>query len=138
MSSIVLDCSVAISWFMEDETSSISLDILNKIIEVGVIVPIIWQLEVGNVLLTGERRKRITKEQRQSALYALNELPITIDQSFSKHVWSETIELADRYNLSLYDASYLELALRLCLSLATFDEKLKQAAMSAGVSILGA
>ena len=82
---------------------------LNKISEIGVIVPIIWQLEVANVLLTSERRKRITKEQRQSALYALNELPITIDQSISKHVWNETIELAERYNLSLYDACYFEL-----------------------------
>ena len=51
----------------------------------------------------------------QSALYALNELPITIDQSISKHVWNETIELAERYNLSLYDACYLELSLRLGL-----------------------
>jgi len=115
MSSIVLDCSVTISWFMDDEKPSISLDILNKISEIGVIVPIIWQLEVANVLLTSERRKRITKEQRQSALYALNELPITIDQSISKHVWNETIELAERYNLSLYDACYLELSLRLGL-----------------------
>ena len=136
MSSIVLDCSVTISWFMDDEKPSISLDILNKISEVGVIVPIIWQLEVANVLLTSERRKRITKEQRQSALYALNELPITIDQSISKHVWNETIELAERYNLSLYDACYLELSLRLGLSLATFDEKLKQAAKLAGVSLI--
>ncbi len=115
MSSIVLDCSVTISWFMDDEKPSISLDILNKISEIGVIVPIIWQLEVANVLLTSERRKRITKEQRQSALYALNELPITIDQSISKHVWNETIELAEKYNLSLYDACYLELSLRLGL-----------------------
>lgn len=82
MSSIVLDCSVTISWFMDDEKPSISLDILNKISEIGVIVPIIWQLEVANVLLTSERRKRITKEQRQSALYALNELPITIINPF--------------------------------------------------------
>ena len=70
MSSIVLDCSVTISWFMDDEKLSISLDILNKISEIGVIVPVIWQLEVGHVLLTSERCKRITKEQRQSALYA--------------------------------------------------------------------
>jgi len=136
MSSIVLDCSVTISWFMDDEKPSISLDILNKISEIGVIVPIIWQLEVANVLLTSERRKRITKEQRQSALYALNELPITIDQSISKHVWNETIELAERYNLSLYDACYLELSLRLGLSLATFDEKLKQVAKLACVSLI--
>jgi hypothetical protein len=65
---------------MDDEKPSISLDILNKISEIGVIVPIIWQLEVANVLLTSERRKRITKEQRQSALYALNELPSLLNQ----------------------------------------------------------
>lgn len=133
MSSLVLDCSVTISWFMSDETSSLSLDILDDVGKNGAIVPTIWQLEVGNVLLISQRNKRITKEQRHSALYVLNELPINIDQSTSKHAWEETTELAERYSLSLYDACYLELSLRYSLPLATFDNHLKQAAKSAGV-----
>lgn len=136
MSSIILDCSVTISWFMSDEASKISLNILDKVAENGAIVPTIWQLEVGNVLLMSQRNKRITKEQRHSALYALNELPINIDQSTSKHAWQETTELAERYSLSLYDACYLELSLRYTLPLATFDNHLKQAANLSGVALL--
>jgi predicted nucleic acid-binding protein len=118
---------------MSDETSSISLDILDDVGKNGAIVPTIWQLEVANVLLISQRNKRITKEQRRSALYVLNELPINIDQSTSKHAWEETTELAERYSLSLYDACYLELSLRYSLPLATFDNHLKQAAKSAGI-----
>jgi predicted nucleic acid-binding protein len=135
MASLILDCSVTISWFMSDEISSISSDILDDVGKNGAIVPTIWQLEVANVLLMSQRNKRITREQRNIALYALNELPINIDQSTSKHAWKETAELAERYSLSLYDACYLELALRSSLPLATFDNKLKQAARSAGASI---
>ena len=136
MSSIVLDSSVTISWFMSDETTLSSLSILNNIAKTGAIVPTIWQLEISNVLLMSERRKRITKEQRYVALYTLNELPINIDQFTCKHAWEETTELAERYNLSIYDACYLELSLRLSLSLATFDNNLKSAAKLAGVHLL--
>lgn len=136
MSSIVLDSSVTISWFMSDEITLSSLSILNNIAKTGAIVPTIWQLEISNVLLMSERRKRITKEQRHVALYTLNELPINIDQFTCKHAWEETTELAERYNLSIYDACYLELSLRLNLSLATFDNNLKSAAKLAGVHLL--
>lgn len=136
MTAVVLDCSVTISWFMSDETSEISLNILDQVAGGGAIVPIIWQLEVGNVLLMSQRNKRITKEQRHNALYVLNELPISIDQVTSKHAWQETIELAERYSLSLYDACYLELSLRHVLPLATFDKHLKQAAKLANVILV--
>lgn len=136
MSSIVLDCSVTISWFMSDEQSLVSLDILERVGKTGAVVPAIWQLEVGNVLLISERRKRITKEQRHSALYTLNELPIKIDPFTCNHAWKETTELAERYNLTIYDACYLELSLRQSLPLATFDNNLKSAAKLAGVVLL--
>ena len=104
MSPIILDCSVTISWFIPDEFCKNSLNIRDKISEEGAIVPTIWSLEVGNVLLISERRKRITKEQRQIALYTLNELPIKTDELTFKNAWFETIEIAEKYNLSLYDA----------------------------------
>ena len=136
MSPIILDCSVAISWFIPDEFSKNSLDIRNKISEEGAIVPTIWSLEVGNVLLISERRKRITKEQRQKALYILKDLPIKTDELTFKNAWFETIELAEKYNLTLYDACYLELVLRYNSILATFDNNLKQAAKLAGIVLL--
>jgi len=136
MSPIILDCSVTVSWFIPDEFSKNSLNIKDKIREKGAIVPTIWSLEVGNVLLISERRKRITKEQRQTALYILNDLPIKTDELTFKNAWFETIELAERFNLTLYDACYLELSLRCNSKLATFDNNLKQAAKLAGVSLL--
>ena len=136
MSPIILDCSVTISWFIPDEFSKNSLDIRNKISEEGAIVPTIWSLEVGNVLLISERRKRITKEQRQKALYILKDLPIKTDELTFKNAWFETIELAEKYNLTLYDACYLELVLRYNSILATFDNNLKQAAKLAGIVLL--
>ena len=136
MPSIILDCSVTISWFMSDEQPLPFDNILDKIGEIGAVVPTIWQLEVANVLLVSERRKRITREQRHSALYTLNELPINIDQFTSKHAWNEITELAERYNLTTYDACYLELSLRLNLPLATLDNQLKSAAKLAAVSLV--
>jgi len=136
MSPIILDCSVTASWFIPDEFSKSSFNIRDKIRERGAIVPTIWSLEVGNVLLISERRKRITKEQRQKALYILKDLPIKTDELTFKNAWFETIELAEKYNLTLYDACYLELVLRYNSILATFDNNLKQAAKLAGVVLL--
>jgi predicted nucleic acid-binding protein len=118
---------------MPDEASGLNL--LNKITESRAIVPSLWSLEVGNVLLIAERKKRITSEQRQKAIHTLTELPIIIDEMTSEHAWLETMELAERYDLTLYDASYLELSLRRSLPLATFDNSLKRAANLAGVLI---
>jgi len=136
MSPIILDCSVTASWFIPDEFSKSSFYIRDKIRERGAIVPTIWSLEVGNVLLISERRKRITKEQRQKALYILKDLPIKTDELTFKNAWFETIELAEKYNLTLYDACYLELVLRYNSILATFDNNLKQAAKLAGIVLL--
>jgi predicted nucleic acid-binding protein len=132
----VLDCSVAVSWLIPDEKNSISLSVLEKVAEKGAIVPSIWHLEIGNVLLVTEHRGRITLEQRRSALHTLDELPIIIDTLTSHHAWQETIELAESYGLSLYDASYLELALRMNIPIATFDRQLKQAAHKRNVIII--
>ena len=129
----VLDCSVTVSWLMPDE--SFGLNLLDQVTENGAIVPSLWSLEVGNVLLIAERKKRITLEQRQKAIHTLAELPIVIDAMTSDHAWLETMELAERYNLTLYDASYLELSLRRFFPLATFDNSLKRAAELAGVLV---
>jgi len=137
MSDFVLDCSVAISWLMPDEDSSFSNQTLNLLTSQQAFVPSIWPLEVGNVLLGAERNKRITIKQRCSAISIINELPITIDPHTSKYVFLETMVLAERYKLTLYDASYLELAMRMNIPIATFDKQLKQAAHKEKVIILG-
>ncbi|EKE09739.1 MAG: toxin of toxin-antitoxin system [uncultured bacterium] len=128
----VLDFSVAISWLMPDEFfDSIFLD---KTVKEGAVVPSIWSLEIGNVLLMAERQKRISAEQRHRALFTLSELPINVDVMTSQHAWHETMDIAERYKLTLYDATYLELALRCSLPLATLDKSLKRAAEEVGIT----
>jgi predicted nucleic acid-binding protein len=136
MSGFVLDCSVAISWIMSDESSDVSLHMLELAATDGAIVPSIWPLEVGNVLLNAERNKRITLQQRRSAIFTLNELPIKIDHLTADHAFLETTSLAEEHNLTLYDASYLELAIRYGLPLGTFDKQLKLAAKQRKVILL--
>ena len=133
LTAYVLDCSVTVSWLMPDE--SCDAQFLDQVVQKGAIVPSLWTLEVGNVLLLAERHKRISSEQRNKAIYTLSELPIIIDPMTSHHAWLETMNLADRYGLTLYDASYLELALRRGLPLATFDSSLKRAANLSGIII---
>ena len=133
MPAFVLDCSVTISWFMPDE--SLGFNFLDRLAEEEAVVPSLWSLEIGNVLLFAERKKRITLEQRRKAIHILMELPIIVDTMTSNHAWLETMELAERHNLTLYDASYLELSLRRSLPLATFDKSLKKAAELSGVRV---
>ena len=131
MGPVVLDCSVAISWLMPDE--SFNSRFLDRVVTEGALVPFVWPLEIGNVLLMAERQKRLSAEQRHQAVFTLSELPINIDPMTSHHAWQETMELAEHYKLTLYDAAYLELALRRFLPLATLDKSLKSAADKAGV-----
>ncbi|WP_341754241.1 type II toxin-antitoxin system VapC family toxin [Candidatus Tisiphia endosymbiont of Dioctria rufipes] len=134
MTSFVLDSSTTISWFMPDEIAS--LDLLKKTVKEGTIVPTIWLLETGNVLLCAERAKRITVTQRKQAMYTLKDLPIKVDQARLEHAWFETMELAEYHGLTLYDASYLELALHYNLPLATSDNLLKRASQARGIVII--
>lgn len=109
---------------------------LDKTVQEGAIVPTIWLLETANVLLCAERQQRISKIQAHHALYNLKNLPITIDQTTIDSAWIKTLELAEHHQLTLYDASYLELAMRYNLPLATFDKSLKQACYKAEIVVL--
>ncbi|HJD61024.1 MAG TPA: type II toxin-antitoxin system VapC family toxin [Rickettsia endosymbiont of Columbicola hoogstraali] len=131
MSLFVLDCSVTLSWFMPNEIAN--LEILDKTVAGEAIVPTIWGLEVGNVLIFAERAKRITTNQRHQAIYTLKDMYIKFDQTTLEHTWFETMDIATQYSLTLYDASYLELALRYGVPIATLDKSLKQASKKAGI-----
>lgn len=134
MTSFVLDSSTTLSWFMPDEVAA--LELLDKTVKEGAIVPTIWLLEIGNVLLCAERAKRLTSTQRHQAIYTLKDLPIKVDQTTLEHAWFETMELAQNHGLTLYDASYLELALRYSLPLATSDKLLKRISQVIGLVVI--
>lgn len=125
---IVLDCSSTMSWLMPDEITKNSETLLDYVVDNGAVVPSIWHIELGHSLLKAEKYKRINKSLRLELIETINDLPIDIDIYTIQYALNQTIELAEKYNLSLYDATYLELALRLKYPLASLDNDLIKAA----------
>lgn len=136
MTYCVLDCSVAMSWCFEDEATAESDALLEAISKQGSWVPNLWHLEVGNVLLQATKRRRITLSNRTAMLQLLSKLPLETDSQTHTQVFRESLNLAQHYQLSLYDAAYLELAMRKNLPLATYDEALIVAGKKAGHPII--
>jgi predicted nucleic acid-binding protein len=130
----VLDCSVTVAWCFPDERAPYPQAVLNSLAKARAFVPTLWPLEVGNVLMLGERRGRSTQADTTRWIAFLNPLPIAVDDETTARAWSEVLHFARRYNLSTYDAAYLELAMRRALPLATLDTRLKAAAAAAGVA----
>lgn len=131
--SLVLDGSTALAWCFEDEATAEIDALFDHIAERGAHVPSIWRLEVANGLQSAIRRKRIDAAYRDLALSRLMAQRVTVDPETDRHAWSATVRLAERHDLTIYDASYLELALRLGLPLATADKALVSAARNAGL-----
>lgn len=133
----VLDGSVTMAWYFADESNAYAESVLTDLEAGRAVVPSLWPLEVANTVLVGERRKRSTEAQATAWLGILETLSIEVDGETASHAWSGTLALARSQSLSAYDASYLELAMRRGLPLATLDGKLKSAALALGVPIYG-
>jgi predicted nucleic acid-binding protein len=131
----VLDASVALSWCFEDEANTYAdriLDLLAHGAEAQ--APAIWPLEIYNSLLTAERRKRITAAESANWLNKITALKISIGALLNFKEAGDILSIAREYGLSMYDASYVELARRAALPLATIDRKLDAAARKSGIS----
>ena len=133
----VVDGSVAVSWFFEDETTPETEALRDALADDTELAPDHWALEVANALVVGFRRGRMVAEDLGMAVDLLRALPIELDAETSVHAWSATLELALRHHLSVYDAAYLELALRTGLALATLDSALAKAAARERVRLIG-
>jgi len=133
----VLDNSVVMAWCFEDEVSEYA-DATLECLEGGeAVVPSIWPLEVGNVLLAAERKGRLGKADVVRFLELIGNLPITVEQESPERMLTDIIALARDVRLSTYDASYLDLAMRSGLPIATQDISLIKAATECGVPLLG-
>jgi predicted nucleic acid-binding protein len=135
--SLVLDGSATVAWLIPDERTAASQRLLDRVGDTGAMVPMLWRLEIGNALTIALRRKRLSREDRTDALGRLSDLPIETDLETFVYAWTSTLQLADRFNLTLYDACYLELAQRRSLPLATLDKDLRTAARALGIPLLG-
>jgi predicted nucleic acid-binding protein len=98
------------------------------------LVPELWWFEVRNVLIVNERRGRISEEHTDHSLREWSQLDLVVDHSLDEAM---VIKLARRHRLTVYDAAYLELALRERLPLATLDASLAEAARREGVAVVG-
>ena len=134
--SIVLDASIAVASGFEDARSKIAQEIMATAIEEDMIVPSLWRLEVANALRTATRSKLCDDAFVDRSLGRLQAMSVTIDPETDIHAWAETLRLSREEGLTLYDAAYLELALRTGSRLASFDRQLVAAARRRGVDVL--
>lgn len=135
----VLDNSVTMRWFFGDGSTrdrEYASKVIAEMEEGTALVPVTWGLEVANVLARTETKGLLPKTDSEAFIERLGDMDIQVDANTFNYAMSDTLQLARTYKLSAYDASYLELALRLDIPLATLDEGLKKAAKKAGVKII--
>ena len=127
----VVDASVSAAWFLPDQATDETEAMLHATATHEVWVPALWLLEVGNLLLSAQRRKRITADKRRELAAAAAALRIKVDRE--PVAITALDDIAATHGLTAYDAAYLELALRRGLPLATLDDALVAAMAKAGV-----
>lgn len=134
--SVVLDNSVTMRWFFGDgkpQELAYAGKVLDALKQDSALVPATWGLEVANVIARAEAKGLVTEARSGVFLDMLQGIDIEVDTATYARALSDTLQLARRYKLSSYDASYLELALRCGLPLATLDKDLQKAAKKTGV-----
>ena len=132
----VADASVAIAWVHPAQATTQTAAMLDAIDEGTTLeVPALWPLEVANALTVLVRRRKLTEDERQTALGWLRGLRLRLDHEMASLAFSRLAELAVAYQLSVYDAAYLELAQRRQLVLGCKDGPLRKAARAAGVNL---
>jgi predicted nucleic acid-binding protein len=135
--SFVLDSSVPLSWCFKDEQTPDTLLTLEMAKTRAIFVPSFWHVELANVLGIASRKGRISEADLAIAVQMLDTLEIRTDIARPSIGLSILLPLMQNYELTAYDATYLELAMRLNLPLATLDKKLISAAKRAGTLVVG-
>lgn len=123
--SFILDASVTLSWCFTDEYTSETNTLLAECLNRDIYVPGLWSLEVGNILLLGLKKERISSAGVSEFLNLLESLKINTDTNTASRAFHQILSLAQAHHLTTYDAAYLELAMRMGLPLATKDKALR-------------
>lgn len=129
---------MTITWLFDDERTEAAHTVMRRVVSEGAIVPSLWRLEVANVLRNAVRRGRCNEAFVDRSLGRLARLAIKRDEETDDHAWGATRNLARKENLSLYDAAYLELAIRTRVPLASCDQALLAAAARRKVAVVAA
>lgn len=138
MTDMVIDASLALAWCFKDELTDTATRLLEELRSSAAAVPLLWSIEVANVLALAERRKRITFAESSQLIALLGTLEIDVDRETSTLAFTRILDLAREEGLTAYDASYLELAMRLGVPLASKDRDLCDAAERVGVKAVRA
>jgi len=133
--SFVVDTSVVMSWCFKDQANAYADSILGQLMDATAHVPSVWPLEVVNVLLAAERRNSISEADSVHFVNLLSQLPILVQDEGPERAMKDLLALARAHKLSSHDASYLDLAMKRGLPLATLDNKLREAAKTAKLRI---
>ena len=131
----VLDCSVTMAWVFPDEATDTTKRLRDKLISTRAVVPALWPIETANALLAATRRGRVSRDEWPTIRTLLDALPIDVEPPSASRTLGAVLDLANAHGLSVYDATYLELAARMHMPLATLDRKLQAAAQVAGVEV---
>jgi len=131
--SFVLDASVVVAWLLDDEDDPRAQAALERLETEVALVPHVWHVEVRSALLAAQRRRRLSADEVDDCLRRLRELPVRTDATPDVET---AFALARTRRLSLYDALYLELALRADASLATLDHALSTAAVAESLALI--
>lgn len=134
--SFVADASVAIAWVHPAQATAETEAMLDRLAAGdSVVVPALWPLEVANALTVLRRRRKLTPDEARTAVEIIRQLPVVIDHEAAALAFTRLIDLASKHELTIYDATYIELAARRQLPLASNDAHLKQAAIRSGVDL---
>ena len=133
---IVLDASVTMAWCFEDETTPYTEAVLQRVRDESAVASTVWPLELVNVLLVGERNGRHSAEHSMAFMRLISELPISIESVELEKAFNPVAALGREHLLSSYDASYVWLAMKEGLSLATLDQRVRRACQRIGVSLV--
>lgn len=135
--SMVLDASITFAAYHQDEVTPVIEAVIRDAARFGASAPPFWKIEIANILQIQVRKKRYDAQERDRILRNIANLDVGIDLDSPNYLWSTTIDLANRHKLTVYDAIYLELAIRRRLPLATLDGELRDAATREGLTLLG-
>ncbi len=129
----VVDASVTVAWVFRETANAYATGVLQELTRLEAAAPSIWPLQVANALLTAQHKGKLTVPECEYFLSLLSQLPIHVEHETPEHVWDQVLGLAQHYHLTVYEAAYLDLAMRLARPLATQDPSLRQAAEELGL-----
>ena len=131
----VLDVAVVAAWLLHNRASQYTVDVQWRLMKQAAIVPSVWFPCLADLFLAAERIGATTRSKIDAFLSGLPSFPIFVDDETEYRAWGNTLDVARSHGITVSDAAYLELALRLNLPLATIDPALTRAAASVGVPL---